>query len=31
MVNEALAHELRSGVHALAIHALAPGEAPRGA
>jgi BolA protein len=28
MINEALAHELRSGVHALAIHALAAGEVP---
>ena len=26
MVNQALAHELSSGVHALAIHASAPGE-----
>ena len=26
MINEALAQELRSGVHALAIHAHAPGE-----
>jgi BolA protein len=26
MVNEAVASELRSGVHALAINALAPGE-----
>ena len=26
MINETLAHELGSGVHALAIHALAPGE-----
>ncbi|HEY7664437.1 MAG TPA: BolA family protein [Xanthobacteraceae bacterium] len=26
MVNETLASELRSGVHALAIHASAPGE-----
>lgn len=28
MINEVLAHELASGVHALAIHALAPDEAP---
>ena len=28
MINETLAHELKSGVHALAIHAAAPGEAP---
>jgi len=27
MINEALAHELASGVHALAIHAVAPEEA----
>jgi BolA family transcriptional regulator, general stress-responsive regulator len=27
MINEALASELTSGVHALAIHASAPGEA----
>ncbi len=27
MINEALAHEFASGVHALAIHAHAPGEA----
>ena len=26
MINQALAHELSSGVHALAIHASAPGE-----
>lgn len=26
MINEALAHELNGGVHALAIHAQAPGE-----
>jgi BolA protein len=26
MINQALAHELASGVHALAIHASAPGE-----
>lgn len=26
MINETLAHELRSGVHALAIHAAAPDE-----
>ena len=26
MVNETLANELRAGVHALAIHAAAPGE-----
>lgn len=26
MINEALAHELKSGVHALAIHAAAPEE-----
>jgi BolA protein len=31
MVNEALATELRGGVHALAIHALAPGEEIRSA
>jgi len=28
MVNEALAAELKGGVHALAIHASAPGEGP---
>jgi stress-induced morphogen len=28
MINEVLGHELASGVHALAIHALAPGEVP---
>jgi len=28
MINDTLAHELKSGVHALAIHAAAPGEAP---
>jgi BolA protein len=28
MINETLAHELNSGVHALAIHAAAPDEAP---
>ena len=28
MINDILAHELKSGVHALAIHAAAPGEAP---
>jgi stress-induced morphogen len=26
MINETLAHELKSGVHALAIHAAAPEE-----
>jgi len=26
MVNQALAHELATGIHALAIHASAPGE-----
>jgi len=26
MINEALAHELKSGIHALAIHAAAPGK-----
>ena len=30
MVNEALAEELRGRLHALALHATAPGEAPRG-
>jgi BolA protein len=30
MVNQALAQELAAGVHALAIHASAPGEAPQG-
>jgi BolA protein len=30
MVNETLASELGGGVHALAIHASAPGEAPPG-
>lgn len=28
MINEALAAELGGGIHALAIHALAPGEGP---
>src|SRR5690348_3454415 len=28
MINDTLAHELKSGVHALAIHAAAPDEAP---
>jgi BolA protein len=27
MINDTLAYELKSGVHALAIHAAAPGEA----
>ena len=30
MINAALAHELQGGVHALAIHANAPGEAVPG-
>jgi len=29
MINAALSRELAGGVHALAIHAAAPGEAPR--
>ena len=30
MINQTLANELASGVHALAIHASAPGEGPSG-
>jgi BolA family transcriptional regulator, general stress-responsive regulator len=31
MINETLAHELKSGVHALAIHAAAPDESAENA